>query len=238
MAQEPEAGLSKSQVELEELVEQFEGKTRHLTGTAGWLITAALVLMSLYHLYAAQATFVRQIHLTIHLLFVLVLTFMLYPSRKDRLGRITPVDVVLGALAVITLGYVLADFNQFIYRIVTPTQWDLILGSVLILLVLEATRRTVGNALLLLVVAFLIYAFVGPWLPDPFSHRGYALDRVVGQLYVSLEGIFGVPLEVSSTFIICSRSTGHSWSSPGPGSSSLTWPWPWSDGGAPARDRR
>jgi TRAP transporter 4TM/12TM fusion protein len=194
--------LPKSTEELEELVEKFEGKTRHLTGTAGWLITTALVLMSLYHLYAAQATFVRQIHLTIHLLFVLTLTFMLYPSRRDRLARITPLDAVLALLAFVTLGYVLVDFNQFVYRIVTPTRWDLLLGSILIVLVLEATRRTIGNALLLLVVAFLVYAFVGPWLPEPFSHRGYDLARVVGQLYISLEGIFGVPLEVSSTFII------------------------------------
>ena len=202
MATEPEAALPKSKEELEELVEQFEGKSRHLTGTAGWLITAALVLMSLYHLYAAQATFVRQIHLTIHLLFVLVLAFMLYPSRRDRLGRITPIDVMLAVLAVISLGYVLVDFEAFVYRIVIPNRWDLILGSVLILLILEATRRTVGRALLILVVAFLIYAFAGPWLPPPLTHRGYDVARVVGQLYVSLEGIFGVPLEVSSTFII------------------------------------
>ncbi len=202
MAVEREAALPTSQEELEELVEQFEGKTRHLTGTAGWLITAALVLMSLYHLYAAQATFTRQIHLTIHLLFVLVLTFMLYPVRRERLGRITSVDIVLALLAVVSLGYVLVDFNRFIYRIVTPTIPDLVLGSILILLVLEATRRSVGRALLILVAAFLVYAFVGPWLPEPFSHRGYDLSRVVGQLYISLEGIFGVPLEVSSTFII------------------------------------
>ncbi|MBI3976316.1 MAG: C4-dicarboxylate ABC transporter permease, partial [Armatimonadetes bacterium] len=200
MAQEPEASLPKSQEELEELVETFEGKTRHLGGLAGWLITAVLVLMSLYHLYAAQATFIRQIHLTIHLLFVLVLTFLLYPARKSALSRITPVDVALAVAAVATLGYVFIVFEAFIYRAVIPTQWDLIFGTITILLVLEATRRTVGNALLVLVVAFLAYGFVGPALPPPLTHRGYDLARIVGQLYMTLEGIFGVPLEVSSTF--------------------------------------
>jgi len=202
MAREPEASLPKSQEELEELVERFEGKTRRLGGTAGWLVTTALVLMSLYHLYAAQATFVRQIHLTIHLLFVLVLTFLLYPARKERLDRITLADVVLAGLAALSLGYILWDFEAFIYRAVVPTTVDLVLGTVLILLVLEATRRAVGRALLILVLAFLLYAFAGPWLPPPFTHRGYDLARVVGQLYMTLEGIFGVPLEVSSTFII------------------------------------
>lgn len=202
MTQDVEATLPKSQEELEELVETFEGKTRHLGGTAGWLITAALVLMSLYHLYAAQATFIRQIHLTIHLLFVLILTFLLYPGRKVSWARITPADVGLALLTVIALGYVFIDFDAFIYRTVIPTQWDLLFGTITILLVLEATRRTVGNALLILVVAFLVYAFVGPSLPPPFTHRGYDLARIVGQLYMTLEGIFGVPLEVSATFII------------------------------------
>lgn len=202
MTQDVELPLPKSQEELEELVETFEGKTRHLGGTAGWLITAALVLMSLYHLYAAQATFIRQIHLTIHLLFVLILTFLLYPGRKVSWARITPADVGLALLTVIALGYVFIDFDAFIYRTVIPTQWDLLFGTITILLVLEATRRTVGNALLILVVAFLVYAFVGPSLPPPFTHRGYDLARIVGQLYMTLEGIFGVPLEVSATFII------------------------------------
>jgi TRAP transporter 4TM/12TM fusion protein len=158
--------------------------------------------MSLYHLYAAQATFIRQIHLTVHLLFVLVLTFLLYPSRRSALARITPIDAALALAVVAALGYVFVDFEGFIYRAVIPTRWDLIFGTLTILLVLEATRRSVGNALLILVIIFLAYGFAGPVLPPPFTHRGYDLARIVGQLYMTLEGIFGVPLEVSSTFII------------------------------------
>jgi TRAP transporter 4TM/12TM fusion protein len=137
-------------------------------------------------------------------MFVLVLSFLLYPATRRSLtrGRPTWGDVVLAALALVSLGYILVDFEAFIYRAYIPTRLDLLFGIVTILLVLEATRRTVGNALLLVVLAFLVYAFVGPWLPEPWTHRGYDLVRVVGQLYITLEGIFGVPLEVSATFII------------------------------------
>jgi TRAP transporter 4TM/12TM fusion protein len=196
--------LPKTEEELKEIVEEYEGKTRRLTGGWGRLVTALAVAMSLYHLYAANVPFVRQIHLTRHLMFVLVLSFLLYPGTRRSLQRTTPalVDIVLAIASVISLGYILVDFEAFIYRSYIPTPLDLTFGIITLLLVLEATRRTVGTALLLLVVAFLVYAFVGPWLPEPWTHRGYDIVRVVGQLYITLEGIFGVPLEVSATFII------------------------------------
>ncbi|HEU5300055.1 MAG TPA: TRAP transporter fused permease subunit, partial [bacterium] len=99
-------------------------------------------------------------------------------------------------------GYVFTDFEGFIYRSVIPNTWDLVFGVATILLILEATRRTVGKTLLIIVIAFLVYAFIGPSLPAPWTHRGYDLPRLVGQLYMTLEGIFGVPIAVSSTFII------------------------------------
>ena len=199
-----EAALPKSEEELKEIVEEYEGKTRRLAGGWGRLVTALAVAMSVYHLYAATVPFIRQIHLTRHLMFVLVLSFLLYPGTRRSLQRITPAlwDVGLAVASIISLGYILVDFEAFIYRSYIPTPLDMTFGIITILLILEATRRTVGNALLLLVVAFLAYAFVGPWLPEPWTHRGYDLVRVVGQLYITLEGIFGVPLDVSATFII------------------------------------
>ena len=199
-----EAALPKSEEELKEIVEEYEGKTRRLAGNWGRSVTALAVVMSLYHLYAATAPFIRQIHLTRHLMFVLVLSFLLYPGTRRSLQRTTPApwDIVLAIASIVSLGYILVVFEAFIYRSYIPTPLDMTFGIITILLILEATRRTVGNALLLLVVAFLAYAFVGPWLPEPWTHRGYDLVRVVGQLYITLEGIFGVPLDVSATFII------------------------------------
>ena len=198
----PEPAASEQRVK--DIVERYEGKTRSLTGGWGALATAIGVAMAVYHLYAATVPFVRQIHLVRHLTFVLVLTFLLYPGTRRSLQRRSPTwwDLLLAAAAAASLGYILVDFEAFIYRAYIPTPLDLTFGIIAILVVLEATRRTVGNALVLVVAAFLAYAFVGPWLPEPWTHRGYDLTRVVGQLYITLEGIFGVPLEVSATFII------------------------------------
>ncbi|MDR5682585.1 MAG: TRAP transporter fused permease subunit [Armatimonadota bacterium] len=194
----------KSDQEIKELVEAYEGKTRHLGGAWAALVTFLAVASSLYHLYSATVPFIRQIHLTRHLLIVLVLSFLLYPGTKRSLQRRSPTvwDLCLAGGSAAALGYVLIDFEQFIYRAYIPTQLDMLFGILTILLVLEATRRTVGNALLVLVLGALVYAFVGPYLPEPWTHRGYDLVRVVGQLFITLEGIFGVPLEVSATFII------------------------------------
>jgi TRAP transporter 4TM/12TM fusion protein len=198
----PEAPLPKSQEELEELVEKFEGKTRHLPGPAGKVITALLVALSLYALWSTTATIITQIHRTAFLLAVLVLVFLLYPGWRGAHRRIHPTDLLLALASLVALGYVFLDFDAFVYRTVIPNTWDLVFGVITIVLILEATRRTVGNALLLLVIAFIVYAFVGPYLPAPWTHRGYDLSRVVGQLYMTLEGIFGVPLAVASTFIV------------------------------------
>lgn len=204
MQQPDEAVLPKSEEELREIVEEYEGKTRRLAGGWGILATALAVATSLYHLYTATATFILQVHLTRHLLLVLVLSFLLYPGTRRSLQRKAPTlwDVALAAASIVAMGYVLVDFEAFIYRSYIPTTLDMVFGIITILLVLEATRRTVGNALLLLVIAFLVYAFVGPYLPEPWTHRGYDLVRVVGQLFITLEGLFSVPLQVSATFII------------------------------------
>ncbi len=194
--------LPKSQEELEELVEEFEGKTRHLPGRAGQIITALLVVMSLYALWTTTATITTQIHRTLFLLSVLVLAFLLYPGWRAAQRGIHASDILLALASAVALGYILIDFDAFVYRTVIPNTWDLVFGVATIVLILEATRRTVGNALLLIVVAFIAYAFAGPYLPAPWTHRGYDLPRLVGQLYMGLEGIFGVPLAVSSTFII------------------------------------
>lgn len=199
-----EAVLPKTEEELKEIVEEYEGKTRRLGGRWALIATALTVFMSLYHLYAANITVIQQIHLIRHLMFVLVLSFMLFPATRRTLQRPSPTlyDLFLIVLSIAALGYILVDFEAFIYRSYIPTRFDMIFGIITILLILEATRRAVGNALLILVLVFLAYAFVGPWLPEPWTHRGYDLVRVVGQLYITLEGIFGVPLQVSATFII------------------------------------
>ena len=186
----------------EEFIEQEEGAARHFTGWTDRAITTIAVAMSLFHLYAAQAIIPAQILRAIHVAFVLFLCFLLFPAAKRFRDRVQWVDLVLSVLGVAVIVYLLVDFDAFIERAVTPTGWDLFFGVTLIALVLEATRRTSGWILTAVVVAFIAYAFAGPWLPRPWTHRGYDVERLVGHMYMTLEGIFGTAIDVSATFII------------------------------------
>src|SRR4030043_1566354 len=188
--------------EAEKYIEEEEGPSRRLTGKMDVFITAVAVIMSLIHLYAAIGIIMTHVLRGIHVMFVLFLSFLVFPSLKRYKNRIIWYDYILALLGVAVILYMLVDFDQFIYRSVIPSSWDILFGIVLILLVLEASRRTTGLIMPTIVLAFIIYAFIGPELPKPWTHRGYDIDRLVGHMYMTLEGIFGVPIDVSSTFII------------------------------------
>jgi TRAP transporter 4TM/12TM fusion protein len=188
--------------EAEKYIEEEEGVTRRLSGFMETFITIVAVVMSLYHLYAAVATVTTQILRGVHVAFVLFLGFLVFPpSRKSR-QRIAWYDLFLALLGVAAIAYMLFDFEEFIYRAVTPTSWDLLFGVLFIVLVLEVARRATGLIMPFICLLFLTYAYIGPSLPAPWTHRGYDLERIVGHMYMTLEGIFGTPIDVSATFII------------------------------------
>lgn len=186
----------------EKFIEEEEGPSRRLSGGVAAFITTAAVVMSLFHLYAAVGTIMTQVLRGIHVMFVLFLTFLVFPAAGRFKDRINWLDLVLSLLGIAVVVYMLVDFEDFIYRSVVPNFWDKFFGVILILLVLEATRRTSGWIMPAIVTGFIVYAFAGPLLPTPWTHRGYDLDRIVGHMYMTLEGIFGTPIDVSSTFII------------------------------------
>jgi TRAP-type uncharacterized transport system fused permease subunit len=188
--------------EAEKYIEEEEGPSRRLTGRMDIFITFVAVLMSLIHLYAAAGIIMTQVLRGIHVMFVLFLSFLVFPSLKRFKHRIMWYDFFLAVLAIAPIVYMLVDFEAFIYRSVIPNFWDQFFGIVLILLILETTRRTTGWIMPAIVIAFLVYTFIGPQLPKPWTHRTYDIGRVVGHMYMTLEGIFGVPIDVSSTFII------------------------------------
>ena len=201
--QEQEVVISEEALkEAEKYIEEEEGPSRRLTGKMDIFITVVAVVMSLIHLYAAIGIIMTQVLRGIHVMFVLFLSFLIFPSVKRFKNRIVWYDFVLALLGVAVIVYMLVDFEDFIYRSVVPNFWDKFFGIILILLVLEASRRTTGWIMASIVIAFLVYAFVGPQLPAPWTHRGYDIDRIVGHMYMTLEGIFGVPIDVSSTFIL------------------------------------
>jgi TRAP transporter 4TM/12TM fusion protein len=183
-----------------------EAPARQLSGAPRALATLLTVALSAYALYWVVVVIQPQIYRVSFLLLALVLSFMLYPAVKGRRGGVTLVDWSLIGLAVGALAWPLIDFDRFVYRAAEPTTLDLVCGTLTIVLVLEATRRTVGWILPASAVGFLMYARFGPLLDSVgfglFAHRGYPLDRLVGSLFMSLEGIFGVPLDVAATYIV------------------------------------
>ena len=162
--------------------------------------------MSLYALYAVVAIVQPQVYRVSFLLISLVLTFILYPTLPAWRGRVGIPDWLLAGIAVVVLAWPIVDFDQFVRRAATPTHLDVLFGTITTLLVLEATRRTVGWILPVTAAAFLLYGYYGPSLEliglDLFAHRGYTLARLIGTLYMTLEGIFGVPLKVAGTYIV------------------------------------
>ncbi|MEA2944232.1 MAG: hypothetical protein QOD09_4761, partial [Bradyrhizobium sp.] len=186
----------------ESFVEQEEGAANRLMGWAGKISTTIAVVMSLFHLYAAYAIVPTQELRYTHVAFTLVLSFLLFPVAMRFRNRVRWWDIVPGLFAVATIGYALWGGDDFTDRATSPDRLDVIVGLVFIVLLLEATRRTTGPIMPVVSLFFIAYAMLGPHLPAPWTHRGYDLPRLVGHLFITLEGIFGVAVDVSATLII------------------------------------
>ena len=186
----------------EEFVEAEEGVVNRLSGLAGNIVTAIAVVMTLFHLYAAYDIVPTQPLRYIHVGFVLMLCFLLFPMARRFRNRIRWWDVIAGLVAVAILGYALWGGEDFTDRATAPDRLDVVLGIVFIVLLLEATRRTSGLIMPIVGLLFIAYAMLGPHLPPPWTHRGYDVSRLVGHLFITLEGIFGVAVDVSSSLII------------------------------------
>ncbi|MCM2256548.1 MAG: TRAP transporter fused permease subunit [Vicinamibacteria bacterium] len=134
-----------------------------------------------------------------HLALALALVPALYPLGESRGAR--ALDVAAALLPLLVAAWITFDFEALVYRATRPAALDLWAAAVLILLVLEAARRTTGLALPVLGLGALLYAVFGAALPAPFGHRGYSWERVLAFQFLGLEGLFGAPLAVSSTFV-------------------------------------
>ena len=162
--------------------------------------------LAAYALYWVVAIVEPLVYRASFLMIALVLTFLTHAARESRRGSTSVIDWTLALLSIVALAWPIIDLDRFVYRAATPTTLDLVLGITLIVVVLEATRRTVGWILPVTAIGFLLYAYYGAVLDriglSLVAHRGYALERIVGTLYLTLEGILGVPIDVAATYIV------------------------------------
>lgn len=156
-----------------------------------------------FHLYtAAFGVFIAQLQRPLHLTFGAVFGFLVLPALKSRKLDIS--NIVLGALCLICFGY-----NVYMYHDITMRQilvdplssFEYAVGGVSLVLVLELTRRAVGGALVYVSAIFLLYAFVGPYMPGVLAHRGFSLADVIDYLCFGLDGVYGLPLGISATYV-------------------------------------
>src|SRR5688500_9168213 len=198
-----EAPLTEEQKRrLEQYLEEEEGAQNRYKGALADIMVALAVIMSLFHLYAAVEIVPAYIMRPVHVAFALTLIFLIFPASRRFRHRLMWWDVILAVASIAIAGYILYWGDLLGDRATTPELEDQVIGVVLILLILEANRRSSTWILPFICALFLAYALFGPNLPPPWTHKGYDIARLTGALYMTLEGIYGVAVDVSSTLII------------------------------------
>lgn len=189
----------------EEVMKEFdrESGTRQLSGMTGKLVSLVCILFSTFQIYTAIfGVLDAQLQRAVHLAFGLFLIYVLYPARADWSRRsLHYFDAILAVVATCTPMYIFVNYELLVRRSGLETNTDLFVGLIGILVVIEAARRTVGWPMIIVAMMFVVYSFVGPYLPNIVAHRGLSWDELVSHLYFTTEGIYGIPLGVSSTFI-------------------------------------
>jgi TRAP transporter 4TM/12TM fusion protein len=213
-------------IDEEALLAEFEAEkpARKLTGVPQIIVKTVGVGLSLFGLYWVFNPLATQAYLPAFLMIGLTMTFLAYrggspkstaraaqkaEKRAAKTGLAAKIsdnphltDWLLALVAVVPFVYILSDWDSFFRRAVIPTNLDVVMGTVAILVTLEATRRTVGMLIPIVVLFFFAYAFFGPYVPAPFNTASYDWPRLVGHNVMATEGLFGVPTEVAATYII------------------------------------
>ena len=180
------------------------------------IITLILALCwSLFQLASASILLLDTVYIrAIHLAFAISLVYFNIPMIKISgtswrwdlrillaMNRVTILDYLLGIIAAVSALYIVLDYEGIASRAGVPTTRDIIFGLMLVVLLLEATRRVIGPALPIIASIFILYVFTGPHLPDFLAFKGASLSRFISQMTMDTEGIYGVPLHVSATVV-------------------------------------
>ena len=207
------------QDDIDALVEQFEGPKRTLQGRLGLLVPLVAFIWSLWQLWIASplpfdlgfGIFVDLPARSIHLAFGLLLGFLMFPTAWESVGsRRAWITVGCGSLAFAVCSYGFVAYDGIVNRNgvlleVTFAGYDFpfeaVLGGVGILFLLEATRRSIGLPLVIVCTIFLLYSIFGQSMPDVISHKGVSLERLIGYQWLSSEAVFGIPIDVSVSYV-------------------------------------
>ncbi len=207
MSDEKKITESDVAMDVDDLMAEYDLETarlRNLQGPAAKVATVVAIAMSIFQFYTAGfGTLLSAKQRSLHIIFAFTLGFLLYPASaksKDK-NKVKILDCVFIALTILVFGYLFVFVEQIANKGTNVTTMDFVFGIIAILLTLEVTRRVVGPELPIVSLVFLLYAKMGPHLPGLLAHRGFSLERIVSQMYLALEGIMGIPLGVSATFV-------------------------------------
>jgi len=187
---------------LDALIEEEEGTQSRFKGALAVFITLTLVAVSLVHLYAAYGIVPASTLRPLHVAMVIALVFLIFPISRRFRDRLMWWDLLAAAFSLFAIYYLWSGGEDLLERNTAPSSMDLLVGLGVILTILEALRRTNGWVLLTITVLFILYALLGEHLPQPWTHRGYSIDRLVGHMFMTLEGIYSSAIDVSSSLII------------------------------------
>jgi TRAP transporter 4TM/12TM fusion protein len=197
--------LDRDGAEIRKVLEKVDKESTHriLGGWQNLLISLIALAFSCFHIYTAFFG-VLDAHLqrAVHLAFVLTLVYLLFPATKRlRRDRLNPFDVLLVLLSLFSLGYLIFNYRAIVTRAGILTTTDVFVGVIGILLLFEAARRIIGLPMVIIAAVFVVYALFGRNLPGVFAHRNVSVRQLVDHLFFTTEGVFGIPLGVSSTFV-------------------------------------
>ncbi|GGH19630.1 C4-dicarboxylate ABC transporter permease [Alsobacter metallidurans] len=197
------------------LEEKFDPEIhfRPLLPATAVLVAGLLFTLSCFHYYTAGFGLLAETtHRGVHMAFVIGLIFLVFAARGRDQDRIAPhawfrpggillIDWALALAAAAASLYVPWIFHDLAFRVGNPTTMDVVMGTVLIVVLLEATRRSVGIALPLIAVGMMIYGYFGPTMPGIFKHPGATWSGLVNHLYLTSQGVYGVALGVVATYV-------------------------------------
>ena len=196
--------------DVQEMVAQSDTGARSPSGIPGRILWFVPLCWSLFQLwYASPLPFIFNFGVlndtearAIHLTFAIFLAFTAYPALKGSpRDRIPALDWILALAGSFSAAYIYLFYAQLADRSGAPTSPDIVISVVGMLLLLEATRRALGPPLMVVAAVFLLYTFAGPHMPDVIAHKGASLNKAMSHLWLTTEGVFGVALGVSTSFV-------------------------------------